>query len=289
MTAVRMAACLGLAGWLAACAGTSPTPTVPPTPAPVDRPTGAGELVLRVELRGGLLPPLDRERQLPTMSIYGDGLVLVPAEVPDIFPGPAGYEFRSFWIDDALVDQIVAGGLSIGLRGPERHLPQEGPDFVADAGGTVVTLIANGQRHVTTADALFDGADETGERRLLAEFLERLRSLERGGGEAHEADSYRVFVAAPDPGFGGEPEAGPPVPWPFDGELASWGEPLPADGLTVDARCRVLDGEELAGALPFLRSTTASTVVRDEAGTEAIVAYRPLLPDETGCAGDADL
>jgi hypothetical protein len=283
MSAVRMAACLGLAGWLAACAGTTPTPTSTPTLGLIDRPTEAGELVLRVDMLGGLLPPLERERQLPTMSIYGDGLVIVPAEVPDIFPGPAGYAFRSFRIEDALVNQIVAGGLSIGLRGPERHLAQQGPEFVADAGATVVTLVVDGQRHVTSADALFDSADNTAERRLLAEFLERLAGIDRGGGQAHEADSYRVFVAAPDPGFEGDLEGGPPVAWPFDDALATWGEPMPADGLTVDARCRVIRGDELADALPFLRSATASTIVSDEAGTEAIVAYRPLLPDETGC------
>ena len=223
------------------------------------------------------------------MSIYGDGLVLVPAAVPDAVPGPAGYEFRSFRIDDAVIDQIVAGGMSIGLRGPERHLAEKGPDFVADGGATVVTLVADGQRHVTTADALFDTTDDTRERQLLAEFLERLHGLDGGMGQGHESDSYRVFVAAPDPGFGTDLEGGPPATWPFDEPLATWGEPIPADGLTVDARCRVLRGDELADALPFLRSATASTIVIDEAGTEAIVAYRPLLPDETGCGDHASM
>jgi hypothetical protein len=274
---------LGLAGSLVACTVGHPAPTSTAEATEVDRPTEAGELVLRVESRGGLLPPLERERQLPIISIYGDGLVLVPAEVPDIFPGPAGYTLDSFRIDGTTIDQIVTAGISIGLHGPERHLPQEGPDFEVDGGATVVTLVAGGQRHVTTGDALFDSSTSTPERQRLGEFLERLARLGGAERDPYEPDAYRVFVGAADPGFGADPEAGPPAEWPFDEALASWGDPLPADGLTIDARCRVMPADDLVTELPVLQSATVTTLVVDEAGDEAIVAYRPLLPDEASC------
>ena len=276
-----------LLGSLAGC-GVVPTPE-PSEPRQVEiaRPTGAGELVLRVETRGGLLPPLERERQLPSISIYGDGQVLVPAPVDASFPGPAGYGLESFTIEAGLLDDIVAAAVSIGLRGEDRHLAEEGPDFVADAGATTVTLVAGGGRHVTSADALFDVGDaDTPARTQLRDFVDRLFALRptEGGLVPYEPDAYRVFVADPDPGFGAELPDAPPVAWPFPEPLGAWGEALPDDGLSVDVRCRILAVAELADALEVLLAATSVTVVVDQADQEAIIAYRPLLPDEEGCA-----
>jgi hypothetical protein len=275
------------------CSGTLPAPSdgigstatsSTATPGPVARPTDPGELVLRIESGGGLLPPLGRERQLPSLSIYGDGLVLVPrpqaAEVD-----PAGSEVAAFRLEAELVDEIVIAAREVGLRGADRQLPQEGPEFTADAGATIVTVVADGARHVTSADALFDAADESDERELLLRFVERLLALTppAGGLDPYLAPSYRVFVAAPDPGFGPELEDAVPAAWPFDEPLATWGEPIPPDGLTVDARCGVVDEATFADALAALRGATVQTVVEDEVGDRAIVAWRPILPDEAGC------
>lgn len=192
-----------LLGSLVGCGGPQPTATT--DPGLVERPTGADELVLRVENRGGLQPPLERERQLPAMSIYGDGLVLVPKPVDLNFPDPAGYELDAFRIEAALLDDIVAAGVAVGLRQEDCHVAQEGPDFVADAGATTITLVAAAGRHVTGADALFDAADpDTAERTQLRDFVERLYGLRPADAalERHEPEAYRVYVAAPDPGFG---------------------------------------------------------------------------------------
>jgi hypothetical protein len=277
-------------GSLAGC-GLVPSPEPSePGRAQVDRPTGAGELVLRVESRGGLLPPLERERQLPSISIYGDGLVLVPAPVDASFPGPAGYELQGFTIDAGLLDDIVTAAVSIGLAEGDRHLAQEGPEFVADAGATTITVVTGSGHHVTSADALFETAEsDTPARTQLRDFVERLFALQptEVGLAPHEPDAYRVFVAAPDPGFGAELPVAPPVAWPFSEPLADWGEALPADGLSVDVRCLVVPLTELADAFEVLRAVTSVTVVVDRAGEEAIVAYRPLLPDEEGCPAES--
>jgi hypothetical protein len=274
-------------GSLAGC-GLLPSPEQSePDRGEVDRPTGAGALVLRVESLGGLLPPLERERQLPSISIYGDGMALVPAAFDGSFPGPAGYALESFTIEAGLLDDIVATGAGIGLEGEDRHLAQEGPDFVADAGATTVTLVTASGQHVTSADALFDAAEaDTAARTQLRDFVERLFALRPtdGGLAPYEPDAYRVFVAAPDPGFGADLPDAAPIGWPFSEPLAAWGEAMPADGLSVDVRCRVVPVAELADAFEVLRAATSVTVVVDEADEEAIVAYRPLLPDEEGCA-----
>ncbi len=272
--------------WSLTGCGVTPLEPSPTDAVRIDRPTAADELVLRVESRGGLLPPLERERQVPSISVYGDGLVLVPAPVDGSFPGPAGYALEMFRIEAALLDDIVAAALDIGLRGLDRHLPQEGPDFVADAGATTITLVADGGHHVTSADALFDVADDdTTARTQLRAFVDRLLALRPtdGGLPPYEPDAYRVFVAATDPGFAPDLPDAVPVAWPFGNALAAWGERLPADGLSVDVRCRVLTAAEMADAFDVLRAATAATVVMDRADEEAIVAYRPLLPDEEGC------
>lgn len=262
-------------------------PEESPGPGQAERPTDAGELVLRVEIRGGLQPPLERERQLPAISIYGDGAVLMPAPVDAMFPGPAGYELDAFRIEADLLDEVVAAALAMGLHGEDRHLAQEGPAFVADAGATTVTLVTDDGRHVTTADALFETADtDTPARTQLRAFVERLYALRPtdAAPARYEPATYRVYVAAPDPGFGSDPAAAEPVAWPFPEPLDDWGEPLPADGLSVDVRCEVITAAELADVFEVLRAARATTIVMDLARDQAIVAYRPLLPDEEGCA-----
>lgn len=261
-----------LAVALAACAGEN-------VPSPMTRPTGAADLVVRVETVGAMLPPLEAERRLPEVSIYGDGSVLVPAKVPEV-PGPAGYDLESFHIDGERLDQILTAAWSVGLRGPERRLEQEGPQFVADAGYTVVTVVADGAHHVTRAAALFDAPGVSRERQSLARFVEDLRVLRGADPAPYQPTSLAVYVAAPDPGFE-DPASAQEVEWPFADPLSTWGQPVPP--IMVPARCAVVGGDVLEAALPNLRAATSATVFVDAVGDRAIVAVRPLLPDEDAC------
>jgi hypothetical protein len=258
---------------LAACAGEN-------VPSPMQRPTGPADLVVRVETVGAMLPPLEAERRLPEISIYGDGTVLVPTQSPDV-PGPAGYDLESFDIDGERLDQIVAAAQSVGLRGPERRLEQEGPQFVADAGYTVVTVAADGVRHVTRVAALFDAPDGSRERQSLAQFVEDLRALRGADPAPYQPIMLAVYVAAPDPGFQPDPASAQEVEWPYADPLSTWGQPVPP--ITVPARCAVVSGEVLEAALPTLRAATSATVFVDAVGDRAIMAVRPLLPDEDAC------
>jgi hypothetical protein len=249
-------------------------------PSPIQRPTGAAELVVRVETVGAMFPPLEAERRLPDLSIYGDGLVLMPAQVPDV-PGPAGYDLESFHIDSKVLDDITAAAQAVGLRGPERRLEQEGPQFVADAGYTVVTVAAHGARHVTRAAALFDAPDGSQERQSLARFVEDLRALRAADSAPYQPTMLAVYVAAPDPEFQPDPSSAQEIAWPFADPLSTWGQPVPP--IMVPARCAVVSGDVLETALPTLRAATSATVFVDAVGDRGIVAVRPLLPDEDGC------
>ena len=274
VTAIRRAAILVPVLALAACSFEETDPT------PVSRPTASGELLVRVETVGGLLPPLEAQRAVPAISIYGDGLVLVPAPVPDIFPGPAGHALDAFHLDAEMLDEIVTAAHVAGLHGPERRVEQEGPGFVADGGATVITVVSNGQRHVTTADGLFDVEPGTPLRRALADFVVRLVELRNAATDvvSYEPTAVAVFVAAFDEAFVSEPQLVTRVEWPFGDALATWGEPVPPDGLSVDVRCRVIEGDQLDELRAF---STLTVAVQD--GEERILAWRPLLPDEATC------
>jgi hypothetical protein len=200
--------------------------------------------------------------------------------VPGIFPGPAGYALDAVRIDADLLDEIVASALGIGLRGADRRIEQEGPEFVVDGGATVITVVANGGRHVTVADALFDAPASSQERGLLSGFVSRLLELQKSasGVAPYEPTSAAVYVAALDPGFGPEVGSEPDVPWPFAEPIVMWGEPRPADGLSVDVRCAIIRGAEFSAALPALLEATATTPFVDGAGDRRILAWRPSFP-----------
>jgi len=279
VTAIRSVA-IGLVPVLAlaACSFEGADPT------PVSRPTASGELLVRVETVGGLLPPLDAQRAVPTISIYGDGLVLVPATPPDIFPGPAGQELDAFHLEAVVLDEIVAAAVVAGLHGPERRVEQEGPEFVADGGATVITVVSNGQRHVTTVDGLFDVEPGTPLRRALADFVVRLVELRNTATDvvSEEPTAVAVFIAAFDEAFVPDPQLMTRAEWPFADPLATWGEPARPDGLSVDVRCRVVEGDELDQLRDALHAFTTTTLVVED-DEERILAWRPLLPDEANC------
>ena len=58
---------------------------------------------------------------------------------------------------------------------------------------------------------------------------------------------------------------------------------MPADGLSVDVRCAIVGGGELSAAMPAFLEATATTAFVDDAGDRRILAWRPLLPEETDC------
>ena len=148
----------------------------------------------------------------------------------------------------------------------------------------MITVVSNESRHQTTVDALFDVQPDTLERQTLDDFVSRLFAL-RNAADAvgeYEPSGVRLYTAGlVNAEFMSEMEL-VEVAWPFPAPLATWGEALEADGLTVDVRCDVVAGEDLDTAVPMLRAATAATVVVD-GDEQRLIGYRPLLPDESTC------
>jgi len=249
---------------------------------PIGHPTEPDELVLRLETGGGLVPLELGLTELPGFSIYGDGTAIVaPSPDPkEPFPELAVLRFTR-----AGVRSLLSAAEEAGLMEDRRF---EVPDLY-DATTTTFTLVAEGERHVTAVYALGypgteGGSDE--ERLARAELLalaERLRDPAAWlPGQVDEAGPYRfpalrVYVLpgpeSMDPGY--RPEG---LAWPLPEPPASFGRPAEAPGV----RCGVVEGRVLTDLLPRLEGTDQATVWewRDEPYR---LAFRPLLPDESGC------
>src|SRR5690606_23012700 len=90
LAALAAVAALGLAACGDATAVSAGDGTTVGTEAdPATSAGDAGELLLRVDVGGGFVPIEVHLSHLPILSVYDSGLVLVPAPVPAIYPGPA--------------------------------------------------------------------------------------------------------------------------------------------------------------------------------------------------------
>jgi hypothetical protein len=285
-------AAAGLLLLVSACAtsagGATPSPSATP-PADPDR------LALRIERVGGFLPVGVPEASLPMISVYGDGRVFSGGPVAAIWPGPAlpNVQVRRIGTDDvrALVDRTLAAGV-----GDTADLGRPG---VADAATTRFTVVTSSATSVREVYALTEGASGTpptgsgvspqltaeqqAARGKLLDLESALTDLDRtlGAGAVGAAEPYapRAVAAVVTPWH---PRAtDPPQPqrtWP--------GPDLPGEGLGGQAgvTCLSASGNAATALLDAARRANGLTPWTSTDGTPWAVAFRPLLPDESGCA-----
>ena len=275
--------------------------TTPAGDDPIAHPTGHDEVVLRVEVGGGLLPATAFLTAIPSFSLYGDGRVVVQGPVPAIFPGPALPNLRLTRLSEEGVQAILRAARDAGLLDRDaRYVNMR----VADAPTTTLTVSAGDRTTVVEAYALGiaeEGAPaaEREARRELARFVEALNDLPAWlpADAILEADvpfpveRLQVIVQPVDPTR--PAPAGPdadlvpdPVTWPLATPLADFGDPVTWPGL-VAARCAVVEGTDAERLVAALEEANALTPWESE-GTVYDLYPRPLLPDERGCAADAD-
>ena len=273
----------------------------------IDHPTGPADLVLRVEVVGGFRPATAVLRDVPPFTLVGNGRVIAPGPQVLVYPGPALPNLQVREVTEAGVQRILRAARDAGLMGPDRHYDYP---LVADAATTRFVLVAGGERHVVSAYALGEEAfgedlgaptgmespagaerapglseEERGARRRLARFRDRLLDLGRwlppgsvGEERPYEPAGLRVFVT-PDLPVEDPALRQRPLDWPLPEPLAGLGRPL--EGLP-EVRCAVVSGEDLQALRPLLERATELTPWRSGGRTFGL-AFRPLLPDESGC------
>jgi hypothetical protein len=269
---------------LGACARPSPdgtpaagSPAGTPESAPAKMP-GADDLVLRTETYGGFVGPDRMLGRFPQISVYGDGRVISPGPMPAIYPGPALPNIQVSMITPERVRQLVREGEAAGVRNGT-DLGQPG---VADAPTTRVTVVADDGKQVVTINALSEApsndrrlsADQRDTRARIAAYVKKLASLPHNTSR-YEPASVAVFAAP-----WTQPAAGPAQPaqaWP--------GPALPGPDVdpATKAGCITVTGAETPKVLAAARKANTLTPWTTGSGKWKIV-FRPLLPDENGCA-----
>jgi hypothetical protein len=252
-------------------------------------PTGAGDLVVRISYEGGFVSPDYQLTAVPAFSLFGDGRAVTPGAQSMIYPGPALPTVVSTPITDAGVQALLRDAIEAGLDHDATYTDL-GAVGIADAPTTVFTLTVAGHTHVTKAYALGqlgskpDGMsqEEFAARAALQAFEKATTDLRGnlptgsvGKDGAFVPDELRLFVS----GYRPDPQMKePPQGWPLDTPLADFGEAAAPEG----TRCGAVSGADLDAILPLARDANQLTPWMSD-GARYSIAFRPLLPDESGC------
>jgi hypothetical protein len=272
---------------LAACAD-APPPTG--SGSGVQHDTARDALLLRVGFEGGFVAPGWLATSIPTFSLYGDGTLVVPGAQIEIYPSPALPAISFRHVDEAGIQALLAAAIAA-----TDDLPADLGDMetigIADAATTVITVRAGDVERTVKAYALAelpdrpDGMSEDvfRARQRLAAFVTRLGALDEwlpqgslGAEEPYEGASARLFVSAYHPA---EDLPQDPIDWPLRSDLSSFGDPIEVP----QGRCGTVGGAgwtELRAAAERANQLTPWT----DGGQRFGILFRPLLPDETGCA-----
>jgi hypothetical protein len=281
------AASLALLLMLVACAD---APVDPGAGDGIDHSPAPDHVLVRIAFEGGFTPIEWTYTNFPIFALYGDGTLVLPGAQIEIYPGPALPAMSSRQIDEAGVQAILEESLEAIEQVPA-NLDDLGFMGIADAHTTVITVSAGGVDRTIRAYALSELTErpegmperEYQARLRLAELVTKLGSLESwipegslGPETAYEATSARLFVS----NYREVDDlAQEPVPWPLEGRLDRFGDPVaPGDAY----RCGVVDGGDWT-TLHEAASRANELTPWTDAGTAFSMLFRPLLPDENAC------
>ncbi len=270
MTRTRAAALVVLGSVLAltACGQDDGSPAAP-----------AGDpdaLVLQVTQGGGFTTPGADLGRLPLVSVYRDGRVITEGPVAAVYPGPAWPNVQVAQLDADAVTDLVDAALDAGVTATG----DLGSPGLADVTTTRITLVTAGGTSTREVYALAEGqgdpaltAEQAAARTALVDLVDRLTAA----GQQPDVEPYEPTAVA---ALAGSHVADPdlprdPVAWP--------GAPLPGESVAPGLGCTVSTGEQATAVRTAAQGADRLTPWVDGDGTWA-VTFRPLLPDESGCA-----
>ncbi len=248
-----------------------------PSSGSVALPADGDALVLRIDYTGGFVTPETTVGRLPLVSVYRDGRVITEGPVIAIYPAPAWPNLQVAQLDEAGVQELADAARDAGVA----QTGDLGMPNIADAATTRFTLVTETETFVREAYALTpDGTDvgytaeQQSARAALAGLLQRFTVLDEqttGYEPTAVAAIAGPYVEPTDQGLGSRP----PVAWP--------GPDLPGEPVGPGIGCVVATGEQAAAVATAAQAADSLTPWTSGASSWA-VTFRPLLPDETGCA-----
>ncbi|MBE3203284.1 MULTISPECIES: hypothetical protein [Parafrankia] len=313
-----VAAAISLAAVAAAataCAGTDgtgqpdrPTHTsdITDTTVPGHNP---GTVAIRVDVLGGMVAPDTQAVRLPKVVVYEDGRVISQDPASAVEPGPAlpAVQLRRISAADVrgLVERAVAAG-----AGGHRDF---GQPRITDSSSTLFTVRTSDGVRTTSVYALSEYSHVIGGSGLTARQRSARKDLQRlldalidlpatlGPRAVSDAGPYvpAAVAALVEPVPAESAPIGPVSAGPVSAESApagpmavttasgpAWpGPPLPGEpfGSLTRITCATVRGDQ-ARAVLAAASTAVSTALWTSDGRQWRIRFRPLLPEESGCA-----
>jgi hypothetical protein len=240
-------------------------------------------LALRIERVGGFMAPDQQIGRLPVVSVYGDGRVITMGPAPAIYPSAALPNILVQQADPAMVQQLVDKATAAGV-GSGADLGRPG---VADAPTTRITVATGSGTRSVSAVALTEAQPDDPRltpaqrdaRAKLAAFVQQVTDLSAAAGMPAAQPYVPESIAAlarpyvkPQDGLPTQPNA---LAWP--------GPALPGESISGNQGCAVASGDQAQAVLTAAKAATSITPWTS-GGKQWTVVFRPLLPDETGCA-----
>ena len=290
-TLPRLPALLLIAALAAACTtGGSASPTPPPTPVPSPQPTpDPGTYWLRA-MTTQALPPLDVFGCLPMAGITGDGILVAPAPVPTVYPGPAVINLQGRTITQAGRLAIIDLARKLGLLGGAADFTGGGIAPGGAVGHVELTvdgkrLTISGNPQAPTGCATEPCLPVAGTPAAFAELWLRLSDLaswigpELGNPSTWDPPAYAVLIGVaptPDPML-----TQPPVDWPLASSIALLGVQV-ANGA---ARCTTISGADAVALRAALgKANMLSQWVQDPTTSATFgLKVRPMVAGEDTC------
>lgn len=285
---VRPAALFMIALVATACVGTA---GAAPTGSPSDKPTSGDQVVFRLGWEGGFVTPETLLGRLPIIVVYADGRVVSQGPQIEIYPGPLMPNLQERTLSAAALDRLIELARDKDLLNTI-HYDYPG---IADAPDTVLEINLDGKSYRVSAYALGEAGMESEDgngldavtiegRAALRAFIDVLTGIPAADFVDQEhpltLTALRIYagraVIVPNSELPGEQ---PAIDWPLE-NLATAGEAVANSPL--DVRCQVVEGDDLATALPLLQAANTLSTFRSE-GALYSFTVRPLLPGESGC------
>ncbi len=155
-------------------------------------------MVIRSGYVGGYVPVGYAFTSVPNLLVSGDGRLITPGAVAEIYPGPLLPPLLERTITEAGIQNLLALADAAGLLAPPPDY--SGEILVADAPTTLVLINANGETFTHLAPALgFRETNESDARKALSMFVDELADIEKAAGPENlgenaplVAQSYRI-------------------------------------------------------------------------------------------------